>query len=217
MFAEILAEIGSRGLSLDKLLTTIEQIEAAQNQPSSLLKGLAFVQMYALYEFTVRSSVQATLAALKGDALLVKNIRRETLCLILNSRWQSASESGVSKMWESRINLLHAIHSDDSTSTLDDSIFPFDGSHYRSPQLKTVWRLMGIPFAVVPEPRLIGRIDELVENRNAVAHGRRTPEDVGRAYSWQDIGSRIVDVKSICEYVHGTLLNHYSSGGLVAA
>ena len=64
---------------------------------------------------------------------------------------------------------------------------------------------------IVPEQRHLGRIMELVENRNAIAHGRRTPEDVGRSYSKQDIEDRISDIFDICIYIVETIKNRYDS------
>jgi len=69
---------------------------------------------------------------------------------------------------------------------------------------------------VVPENRLLGRIEEMVENRNAITHGRRTPEDVGRGYSRLDIEERFTDLRRICEHVLGSLETHYNAGGLLA-
>ena len=67
---------------------------------------------------------------------------------------------------------------------------------------------------VVPEPRLVGRIEELVENRNAIAHGRRTPEEVGGRYSTAEIEKTADDIEKIGSYFVTELERHYNAGGV---
>jgi hypothetical protein len=90
----------------------------------------------------------------------------------------------------------------DSASTFDvcDDLFPFDGSHFRFQQLETIWALFGLAVPIVTANRMMGRIDELVEHRNAIAHGRATAEEVGRRFSVGDIEGRINDTQDI--YIH---------------
>jgi hypothetical protein len=145
----------------------------------------------------------------------MKQIRREVLCLLLDPQWAAAAAAGPARMWDCRIDLLKQIHSKEAAGSIDDSLFPADGSHYRVRQLHTIWKVLGLRTPVVPEPRFLGRIEEIVENRNAISHGRRTPEDVGRNYSRLDIEQRFTDLRSICEHVVGTLETHYNAGGLL--
>jgi hypothetical protein len=117
-------------------------------------------------------------------------------------------------MWEQRIGLLAERESGVPLNTLDDAVFPSDGSHFRVRQLQTIWAVFGLATPVVPEPRLLGRIEELVENRNAVAHGRRTPEEVGGRYSVSDVATRVDDVEAIVTYLVTQLESHYVGGGV---
>jgi hypothetical protein len=68
---------------------------------------------------------------------------------------------------------------------------------------------------VVPDPRFLGRIEELVENRNAISHGRRTAEDVGRQYSTPELEARIDDVGSIATYLIDTMQQHTDGGACI--
>ncbi len=67
---------------------------------------------------------------------------------------------------------------------------------------------------VVPDNRHLGRIEELVENRNAIAHGRETAEEVGRRYSTSELGKRIDDVFTLTKYIISTMESHYLTGAL---
>jgi hypothetical protein len=81
-------------------------------------------------------------------------------------------------------------------------------------QLETIWAVFGLTVPVVPELRLLGRIEELVENRNAIAHGRRTAVEVGGRYSALEIEKRIDDVEQISSYVVTQMEDHYKGGGV---
>jgi len=122
---------------------------------------------------------------------------------------------GKKKLWQQRLEFIQALESKDHLLICDDSSFPFDGSHYRAGQIDTIWRIFGIKRPILPNPSMRTRIEELVENRNAIAHGRRTADDVGRAYSVADMNSRIDDVENITSYLLQECSNFYSSGGLL--
>lgn len=98
----------------------------------------------------------------------------------------------------------------DSVKHLDtpDDVLPKDGSHYRRSQLETIWSLFGITAPIVPDGRMYPLIGELVENRNAVAHGRRTPEDVGSGYSKDDCYIKVGLTQDLCTYLVATLQTH---------
>jgi hypothetical protein len=98
--------------------------------------------------------------------------------------------------------------------SLVDTAFPSDGSHFRARQIQTIWDIFGLTGPIVPDNKFIGRIDELVENRNAIAHGRRTSEDVGSGYSFDDMGKRVDDIEKISIHLLTEMENHYNNGGI---
>lgn len=75
-------------------------------------------------------------------------------------------------------------------------------------RFKTIWNLFGIDGPTLPDLRLISRIDELVGNRNSIAHGRLTANEVGRDYSAKDLGRIIKDVSTIANHVIASLEDH---------
>ena len=218
MFATVAAEIADRHLASQRTVALIKALEEGKSQAAlaAACKGLAFVQLYATYEYSVRSAVRATLGALRAADVEIRTLRRSLIALVLKSDWDSVSDSSRSRVWNRRMALIANVYSDTHTSTLMDDIFPSDGSHFRQNQLRTIWKLFSISGPVVSENRLIGRIDELVENRNAISHGRRTPEEVGSRYSWQDIASCVNDTEAIASHIVSSLELHVQSGGLFA-
>ena len=218
MFATVSAGIADWHLSSQRTVTLIKSLEdTSQIALASACKGLIFVQLYAMYEYAVRSAVQATLVALAAADVEIKTIHRNLLALVLKSNWDSAADTGRENVWDRRMELIARIDSDELTSTLRDDLFPNDGSHYRIQQLYTIWKIFSVSGPIVSEPRLKGWIEELVENRNAISHGRSRPEEVGRRYSWREIDSRVDDTNAIASHVVSSLESHVQSGGLFAA
>jgi hypothetical protein len=56
----------------------------------------------------------------------------------------------------------------------------------------------------------MGLIDELVDKRNAIAHGRETAEDVGRGFSISEMNKRMTLTKRLCVHLARTAKEHCS-------
>ena len=214
MFNVTSTEIGSRVLAAKQLLGVVRAFEVSKPPEAATCKGLMFVQLYGTYEYAVHAAVQATLSFVRSDGLCPRDLHQRALTLVLNSEFISASMAGPGRIWEQRFGLVAGLDSTAPLHSLDNSVFPKDGSNYRVRQLETIWAVFGLTVPVVPEPRLIGRIGELVENRNAIAHGRRTAGEVGGRYSSLEIEKRIDDVEKISTYIVMQLESHYKGGGL---
>lgn len=198
--------------------TSLLSFAAAATGPTqdvaATCRGLLFVQLYGVYEYAVGTSVQAALDFIRTNGLSANNLRNSVLSLVLHPDWESVGMVGRDKVWDKRHKLLDRSIDTTPLSGLNVDLFPSDGSHYRNGQIETIWTVFGISLPIVPDRRLLGRIDELVENRNAIAHGRLTARDVGRNHSTRDMQRRIEDTREIAIYIIRTIENHCSSGQL---
>jgi hypothetical protein len=214
MFAIARAEIGTRILDTKQLITLVRTFEVPNPLEAALCKGLIFVQLYGAYEYAVQSSVQGILLSIRNDGLAPRDLHARSLTLVLDSAFLSASTAGPRRLWARRLGLVSRFDDSSPLQALDNTLFPADGTHYRVGQLQTIWDIFGVSVPVVPEARLLGRIDELVENRNSIAHGRQRPEQVGRRYSIQEVERRIDDVEKIAMHIVSVLETHYTNGGV---
>ena len=194
-------------------LSSVATADATKQAPATC-RGLLFVQLYGIYEYAVHMSVQAALDTVRAESLSCSAIRKSLLALILDPKWKSAEDTGQAKVWGKRIELIYSMSDDKPIAEFNDTLFPRDGSHYRAAQLMTIWRVFGISLPILPSPWLTGRIDELVENRNAIAHGRETAREVGVRYTNDDMKMRISDTDTIAHYVIDTMKTHCVTGGL---
>jgi len=210
VFAALRNEVDIRLLAVQQSLIAIARVEADAAFPadvSKTLKGLVFVQLYAVYEYCVTTSVQTGIRAVNSSNLALRDLRHELLSLALDDGCRSLADCGASRTWDVRLNLMARTRSSDPVQA-PETVFPADGTHYRVGQLSTIWSLFGIVEPCVPDNRFIGRIDELVELRNGIAHGRMTAEDVGSRFSLTDLQSRHGDTKALCEHVVTVVEGH---------
>jgi hypothetical protein len=197
-------------------LTLASPKDPVDPQVSATCRGLLFVQLYGVYEYAIRGSVQATLDFIRTDSLSCRDLRGSVLALVLDPTWQSAATAGLRRVWEVRSDLIRQSTDSSPLSDLNDTLFPLDGSHFRHSQLTTIWRVFGVTGDIVPDLRLLPRISELVETRNAIAHGRLTALEVGSSHSSDDMHARIRDTDRIAQHVVNELDAHCSAGGLSA-
>jgi hypothetical protein len=172
-----------------------------------VVKGLTFVQLYAVYEYAVVNAVQRGLVTMSGHGLSFNALRKGLQVLALEGELKSVVDSARRRSWENRCNLFERAFSVDA-ATFQDSIFPDDGTHFRHAQLRTLWSVFEIAGPEVPDPRFIGRINELVEHRNAIAHGRETAENIGRRFSDGDIAQRVDDTQELCLHIVNSFEDH---------
>jgi hypothetical protein len=170
--------------------------------------------LYGVYEYSVKAAVQGVLSLIRRDALSPSDVHQRALTLALRGRFDAVSNVGPLKTWQKRLELVSNLESGLPIQSLDDTAFPSDGSHFRAPQLQTIWSIFGLAGPILPENKLIGRIDELVENRNAIAHGRRTADDVGSGFSLDDMEQRTDDTERISIYLLTEMEIHYNNGGI---
>ena len=191
-----------------------EEIATHSTQPGlRSLKGLMFVQMYSAYEFTVVHCFAAAIRSFNRFAIPFAKTRRSILGLVLHSRFQSLKQLADRRSWSKRVDFLMESESVNSCS-ISDTLFPMDDSHFRSSQLETICQLLGIPLStLMPEPRLHGWITEVVENRNAIAHGRETAEAIGSRYSSASLQQRLQQLDVLCNHILTALEAHSNLEG----
>lgn len=173
-------------------------------------KGLMFVQLYAAYEFAVCSSVRAAISRINDSATPHAAAHPGVLSMSLKSRWQSVMDAGRSRHWKVLHEFAVAATSADPLC-ISDTVLPDDGTHFRASHLQVIWDSFGILSPIVPHPRLVSRIDESVEHRNAIAHGRETAEAIGGRFTIHEMSGRIDDMRLVILHLIGTLEIHCSS------
>jgi hypothetical protein len=205
MFSSITNEISERFLATQMHFDAT--CTPGFHQHVAISKGLAFISIYGNYEYTVRNVVAEAIRHIKQSAIQYQHIKIEILPLLLHSELNSVAGAGGKTAWKKRVELFRQVNAAVACCTSDDA-FPSDGSHYRISQIYAIWEAFGITSPVIPNPQWTPLIGEVVENRNAIAHGRRTSRDVGRGYTKDDIVTKFERMRDICLYIVSTVETH---------
>jgi hypothetical protein len=196
MFPALRLEVKERFTAVEKYLKAYTAREF-DGELSQTARGLVFVQVYAIHEFTVKTVVEQGILAVIGYAHSYKSLRPSLLALFLDPELTSVQDSGKDKLWKQRLQLFDRAASKDP-ARLNGTPIPTDGSHFRHPQIQMILRVFGVKRAPTTRRRHLFKIDEVVDHRNAIAHGQETAAQVGRRYSNADVRKTIRQMKSVC-------------------
>lgn len=162
-----------------------------------ILRGLFYVHLYSALEKAVNETIEQTILLVRQDA--VKNIHYNAAfnLISLNSRMQAFKQCSSKNYFIKSAEVFEGIRSDE-VFDLSDTVF--------SDSLQNVWyktiqetlRGFGLePINIDPRTRLT--IDEVVDKRNAVAHGRETPISVGERHRSDILRKKTQEIQLVVE------------------
>ena len=161
-------------------------------------KGLVFVQIYAVYEYTINQTVSQAIESIKKHRHRIGDLSPQLLALVLDPELRSLRDVQRKHEWDRRLRLFERAFSGELVDLSGETQLPTDRSHYRASQLELIFKVFGISRMPVRRHRHKDRIAEVVGHRNAIAHGRETPEDIGRRYTSSEIRKAIQQIESVC-------------------
>jgi hypothetical protein len=159
-------------------------------------KGLVFVQIYAIHEYTVAEVVRIATDAITAHSHAYADLRPSLLALFLDPELSSLRDTTTKHVWEKRVELFVRSTSRDQIS-LGGTVLP-PGNHFRHEHVNFILRVLGVTRKLTVRPRHLYLIDQVVDKRNSIAHGGETAAQVGRNYSRQDILRIIDQFERIC-------------------
>ena len=195
MFSQLTTEVEARFAAAEAFFGLTKGFKGDN---AATAKGLAFVQVYAVYEFTVCSVVRTTIESIKTHNHRLQDLVPSLMALALDSELNSLRDGGDRRIWENRLNLFEKAFSKKSFDVSSATGPPHDGSHFRYTQLQMIFRVFGIKRLPVRRRAHIGRINEVVNHRNLIAHGTETANDIGRRYTRTEIGHIAAQMRSVC-------------------
>ena len=185
------SEFKDRISSAESLLnaTSVSPGDITPLDVSRETRGLIIVLLYAAYENLLTSLCRGLLeAAMK---LRVGNHRLQPglKLLAIQPKLKSMTDS-PKNIWKTGATLVATL-SESRRCTVSPSIFPNDGTNFKRSQLITFCEVFGLgdPAPILRE--VWETLDAVVQQRNNVAHGLETPENVGRIYSEQELRTLI--------------------------
>ncbi|WP_367402092.1 hypothetical protein [Kocuria marina] len=157
-------------------------------------RGLAVVLLFAAYENLLSTLTRTLLEAAIKCRVGNRRLRPGFRMFAIESAVKSMKDMSDKKIYSHSLpRLLDQIDSGGRACTINPAAFPSDGSFMKTSQIK-VWC---DTFEIGPPQRILrrtwGSVDTIVMQRNHIAHGAQTPDEVGREYSEAEIRTLIED------------------------
>ena len=197
MFHNLQLEVMNRFTAVEQYFrVSLPDSGSVQGNVAQTLKGLVFVQIYAIHEYTVLKVVQYGSDAIMAHSHCYSNLRPSLLALFLDPQLAALRDCGPNNIWARRLDLLDLAVSN-KVPSLPQAPLPSDGNHFRHAHLNLILRVFGIDGTVAVR-RQEFRIDEVVNNRNSISHGGETAAEVGRRYSHREIHELVEIMREVC-------------------
>jgi hypothetical protein len=178
-------EIANRFTEAQAFLTLIkadEQPFISQSQDLNTRKGLFIVLLYSAVEYSINRAVTKYTEIVNFTEVKYEHIDSQLYAFALDPQLTSCSMVGRELRWQKRFDLFHKQNSTESVKLFEGAFLD---------QLENIWdktirktfNLLGIRDSALYDPRVAQYINEIVERRNAVAHGRESAAAVGQTYN----------------------------------
>lgn len=195
MFEDIREDTSEKFRELNVWLQGIDDQDAL----SPITKGLFFVYVYGIYEETIRTVVGRTIDELNRSEVTMDQCIWELYALILSEQYDGLYGVGNERKWEKRWEISRILKDNQKLHIARD-IMPTDGRNFRYRQLESIAKTFGLSEQILPRNELGGYIQEMVNNRNYIAHGNLLPREVGSSYNLEDLKLRSDSISESCMY-----------------
>lgn len=178
------ADLEDRMASAKSLVISGESTAGAVDDISRETRGLAVVLIFAAYENMLKTLTTSVLEHVASSRAKNRRLKPGFKLIATHSRFQGLFDLGPKHLWTGRgLDLMETAMSS-STLSVHPNVFPTDGSFMKQSQVSTICTLFDLGDPSVPLGRTWSEINGVVGQRNAIAHGQRRADEVGRNYTF---------------------------------
>jgi hypothetical protein len=203
MFPSLQLEVMERFTAVEEHFRSSRKLKG---RASLTAKGLVFVQVYAVYEHTVKETMRIAIDTIVAHSHRYVDLRSSLLSVFLDPELSSLRDVGPKGIWESRLKLFERAVSDQPIAPV--ATLPMDGTHFRHTHVMLILKALGITRTLTLRRRHLYIIDEVVNNRNFISHGGETAADTGKRYSRSDVWRVIKIMNHICLRLTSIVAEH---------
>jgi len=191
MFTIPRKSLASRMQEVRTLLSYIQAAESRETPPLDsnevkIIRGLFFVHLYGAFEKSVNEGLEIYLQKINTLRVSVAHAAPGFLPTILAPEFTSL---GNANAWNGRVRLIKKMESVEIVK-VNNTIFEMLMQNARPKRLTEIAQYLGISDSISPDTRDLLYLDEVVEKRNQVAHGRASPLRVGGSGRSNDLRDR---------------------------
>lgn len=183
-------DLRARIASVRTLLDATHQAQPAGNAELNIsreARGLAIVLLFAAYENLLTTLARSILDVASRLRVGNRRLKPGLKLIAAYSGLQGLMNSNESAIWKGKGLQLVSLLDDRKKCTISTNVFPRDGSFMKASQVRAFCTVFGLadPAPILKE--VLDKIDTVVSERNRIAHGSETADQIGRQYSIADI------------------------------
>lgn len=178
-----------------------------------ILRGFFYVHLYAALERSANEAVQSTLRLVASHGVPANHYALSFGAVAARGRIQAFKTCSYKAYNENVCSIFSCLQSSD-VMNIDDSQFSGVLQNVWTNSVLEVFNSLGLQGFVV-EPRVRATIDEIVENRNKVAHGRESALVVGERYRSRVLRDKFTIVSSFIDSVTEALEEFYNGRNFI--
>lgn len=179
----------------------------------NIMKGLFYVHLYAAFEKSINDVIQVALSLISSHQVKVNHFSPPLLSIVMANDIQSLRDVSSSKVFTKSANLFITVTSDDIVS-LNETIFT---GHLKNIWMKTIDEVI-LSLGMSPlEFEMIERavVDEVVDRRNAVAHGGDSASNVGERFRSDVLRRKMETISAIMNQIIVSIETHCTSKNFI--
>jgi len=170
------------------------------SQEVVILRGIFYVSLYSILEFTIQGVVQEALRLISNKSVPFKCFSGNFYSVALDSEFKSSRDSNEKKLIVKRLELLEKQNSSESRS-IDPSVLSMYFQNVDADTLKLIFKCFCIDDDFSSVSRYLLFVSEIKEKRNLISHGRESAYFVGQSTRANDLEIRFEAVQNISNYI----------------
>lgn len=192
--------------SEEQLIRSVEV--SAANKPNEsvhkIQKGLYYVHLYSAYEKSFNEIVERCLLYIEAKKVLHQHYAMPFNSIALDAKLKSLKAAGKDRMMERSISLFETMAGNSHTK-INEVMFATKLQNVWFKTLDQTLTCFGADKFVDPMGDFQIAIDEVVDKRNAVAHGRIPADKVGERQEVHVLRDRTVKIQSALDIIINNL------------
>lgn len=179
-----------------------------------ILRGMFYVNLYGILEQSISIVIEEFLVAVA--ALKAKNFEFSVLFLptALNAQFKSIADAQTERKWQKRVDFVNSIFNGEE-SKIESLLFSPHLQSCSNTTMSSILSYIGMSSAAISSNPDRHYIDEIVNKRHAVAHGRTSPATVGANGRSSDLDIRFDAVQRTVELFISQIETYYNSYGFI--
>lgn len=212
-------EAADRFQEAQSFLSAIKDLEKARRQHANEInvrKGLFLVLLYGAFEYSLTRTLTEVTVLINGCRVEYGHISELLYGLALDSQLASLTAPGAGRdsKWQRRAELFRIQTCAEPVVLLESAFAP----ELQNAWAKTIYKMFdvfGVRQPALYDPRVRQYIDDVVEKRNAVAHGRESAARIGQAYTTGDLQNLNDQLSKQTQYIFSVFESHISAKDFV--